>query len=138
MVTTFNTKDLVSFGNYLVSEERTQKIINALNDKHLSGTFEDHAGVSHADIENWKDKQSKIQKVRAKFSCTGLIDGGEEYDSITVEMSAVIEGSPENKAFNKYTPYGNISMGVDKDAEALKLFEVNREYFIDFTKAPVA
>jgi hypothetical protein len=44
MVTYFNKKDIVSFGNYLLSEERKNRI-SELNQNN----------VTHADIENWKE-----------------------------------------------------------------------------------
>ena len=46
MVTYFNRKDLVSFGNYLLSPERNESV-DELNKEH----------VTHADVENWKAKQ---------------------------------------------------------------------------------
>lgn len=42
----FTRKQLVSFGNYLLSEERNKTI-----NPQVKG------GVNHADIENWKVKQ---------------------------------------------------------------------------------
>jgi hypothetical protein len=45
MITYYNKKDLVSFGNYLLSEARKETI------------WPDHetTQVYHADIENWKE-----------------------------------------------------------------------------------
>lgn len=47
MVTYYNKKDLVSFGQYLFSDRRNQLIINE-DSRHQ---------VTHADIENWKEEQ---------------------------------------------------------------------------------
>ena len=49
MVTYFNKKDLVRFGNYLLSDERKKKIIHDDNFKK----------VTNADIENFLEKISK-------------------------------------------------------------------------------
>jgi len=46
MVTYFNKKDLVSFGNYLLSKERKERT-----------SKENQENVTHADIENWKSKE---------------------------------------------------------------------------------
>lgn len=52
MVTYFNRKDLVSFGNYLLSEERKNQI-----------SKEGQNEVNHADVENWKfNQKSKPDK----------------------------------------------------------------------------
>ncbi|KKN36697.1 hypothetical protein LCGC14_0770850 [marine sediment metagenome] len=48
MVTYFNRKDIVSFGNYLLSQERMKRISEENKDK-----------VTQADIENWKEKIKK-------------------------------------------------------------------------------
>lgn len=48
MVINFNKKDLVSFGNYLLSQERAERV------------SEDNAhNVTHADYENWMNKQKQ-------------------------------------------------------------------------------
>jgi len=134
MVTTFNTKDLVSFGNYLVSEERKLLIQGAIDDGHYSGSIEDHLGVSDADLSNWKDKQSKTTKVRAKFECTFINGSDEVNETSTLNFSACIDGSPENKEFSKYTPGGSVQIAMDNNSEALKYFEEGREYYLDFTR----
>jgi len=43
MVTYFNKRDLVSFGNYLLSDER--KVLT---------TLQNWENVTHADFQNWK------------------------------------------------------------------------------------
>jgi hypothetical protein len=68
--------------------------------------------------------------VRAKFKCcskTELIGG-----SGRVEFYAVTNGSDENKTFWKYTPSGKVEMQID-NPEAFKMFEVGKEYYVDFT-----
>jgi len=52
----------------------------------------------------------------------------------TVKLTAVYDGSPENKEFFRFTPSGQISMGVLNPA-AWKIFELNKEYYVDFTLA---
>ncbi len=57
MVTYFNKKDLVDFGNYLLSEERKE-----LFRQHPEpvGTIEERLGrVTHSDVENFLSRQKK-------------------------------------------------------------------------------
>lgn len=53
MVTYFNKKDLVSFGNYLLSDKRRELFYLSLSDNAVPPE-ERMQQVSHADIENWK------------------------------------------------------------------------------------
>ena len=52
MVLYFNKRDLVSFGNYLLSKERRELYKNhpELGETNLEARL---AEVNHADIENW-------------------------------------------------------------------------------------
>lgn len=70
MVTYFNRKDLVSFGDYLLSEKRKAKIIHRQRmlekelekeDKFLDFLPDEELvkNVYHADVENWLEEQKK-------------------------------------------------------------------------------
>lgn len=52
----------------------------------------------------------------------------------TVKLQAVYDGSPENKEFFKWTPSGQISLGV-LNPEAWKQLELGKEYYVDFSPA---
>ena len=64
MVTQFNESDLVSFGNYLLSDRRKKRYEcatqEALENKvPILSTEERLKEVSHADLANWLDLQSE-------------------------------------------------------------------------------
>lgn len=65
MVTYFNKKDLVSFGNYLLSDERKQLFQQAFDMQIISGVEnptpvdEELKNVHHSDLYNWIEKQNK-------------------------------------------------------------------------------
>lgn len=65
--------------------------------------------------------------VRAKFKCDFK---KENY----VAFSPVYSGSEENKKFFSATPGGQINLYV-VNSDAMKLFEMGKEYYIDFTPA---
>jgi hypothetical protein len=69
---------------------------------------------------------------RAKFACREIVPSVE---GVTILLEAVTSGSPENREFFKYTPSGQIRMGVIGN-EVARQFEVGREYYVDFTPAP--
>ena len=73
-----------------------------------------------------------MNSVRAKFRCVSitLSEGGLK----TVTLQPVTSGSDENKEFFKWTPSGQISLGVLNPA-ASSQFELGAEYLVDFTKA---
>lgn len=58
MVVYYNKKDMVSFGNFLLSQERTKSVTDHpdLPEEILQDRL---ASVSHADFTNWKSKQGK-------------------------------------------------------------------------------
>lgn len=51
-----------------------------------------------------------------------------------VELSAVYNGSEENKKYFKWTPNGKIVLGILNE-EAASMFEPGKEYYVDFTPA---
>ena len=79
-------------------------------------------------------KLYKMSKVRAKFKCNGIQEDSEFQQKI-VSFCPVISGSEENKSFAKYTPAGDIVLNISDETQAANFFEVNKEYYVDFTKA---
>lgn len=65
MVTYFNKKDLVSFGNYLLSKERKQRFEESYKSKIRNGMdnplpVEESLKIVHdADLSNWIESQKK-------------------------------------------------------------------------------
>jgi hypothetical protein len=69
--------------------------------------------------------------VRSKFTVTNI---DPEHGGVTIKLTAVTSGSPENAQFFAYTPSGAISLStVNTNASAQ--FEVGKEYYVDFTPA---
>ncbi len=55
----------------------------------------------------------------------------------TLKLIAVSDSSEENKKFFRWTPNGQISIGV-LNPEAWKHLELGKSYYVDFTEAPDA
>jgi hypothetical protein len=84
-----------------------------------------------------------VPRVRAKFMCnsyeTSLQHAGRDaagnlqppVECRTVKLSAVYDGSPENKRFFRFTPSGQISLGT-LNPEAWRVFELGKEFYVDF------
>lgn len=65
MVTYFNKKDLVNFGKYLLSDKRTQSIIDLAPEfktanEHVHNIETRLKQVSHADVENFLESIKKV------------------------------------------------------------------------------
>lgn len=80
------------------------------------------------------------QKIRAKFYCTSItkslgsrwVDGKYEQAPVyNYRFQAVTSGSEENKDFFASTPSGSIELTAVRD----DLFELMKEYYLDFTLA---
>lgn len=71
--------------------------------------------------------------VRAKFVISHIQKN--EDGSINVNAHAVHSGSEENKAFNDYTPSGNLQLHIAAEKPAQEYFIDGKEYFLDFTLA---
>jgi len=61
MVTYFNKKDLVKFGEYLLSEERTNKIKEDYSEEDNISFEERLKTVYHADLKNFLESIRKIE-----------------------------------------------------------------------------
>jgi hypothetical protein len=67
----------------------------------------------------------------AKFRCTQVSkneDGSEEVKLIAAH-------GPENESWSKYTPYGDLTMGIS-NPDAQGRFEPGKEYMLRFEPAP--
>ncbi len=71
--------------------------------------------------------------VRAKFKCTSVTkqeDWSKQHPfQYSYKFSVVTSGSKENETFWKYTLSGTIDISAIRD----DLFEVGKEYYVDFT-----
>ena len=87
--------------------------------------------------------------VRAKFRLVGwkntlgsrpVIENGKETGKweetlmCSLEFSAVYSNSPENRKFWNATPSGKIEINI-VNPEAVKEFDLGKEYYVDFTTA---
>lgn len=70
--------------------------------------------------------------VRAKFKVTEVTDAGDGMKMI--RMRPVYGDSPENTQFFRWTPSGEIFMGVLNPAASAQ-FQMGHEYYVDFTRA---
>lgn len=61
MVTTFNRKDLGLFGKYLLSQERTNRILTDYKEGDSVSKEERLQEVYQADIDNWIASLSNVQ-----------------------------------------------------------------------------
>jgi hypothetical protein len=73
--------------------------------------------------------------VKTKFSCDAVSNvpaGADVAYGKSIILHPVIGESPENDNFYKQTPGGNIMLSI-VNMEAAKLFEVGKEYFVEFS-----
>jgi len=83
-------------------------------------------------------------KVRAKFKVNSItrtqssawVDGKSVPQEVqTIRLFPVCGGCPENEKFFASTPTGQIELATI-NPEAGNAFELNKEYYVDFTPAP--
>jgi hypothetical protein len=74
--------------------------------------------------------------VRAKFEVISIEEAMSDVDVGRVILQPVYDEDPnsENGKFFRYTPAGQIDLSTI-NPEALKQFEVGKEYYVDFTPA---
>lgn len=79
---------------------------------------------------------------RAKFQCQRIEEikyAG--YDVRKVIFTPVVpqnsDGSAEDKSFWESTPSGEISLSINKEAVASKMFEPGKKYYVDFSLVDV-
>lgn len=70
--------------------------------------------------------------VRAKFKVVSITE--QEGGLRSVTLQPVVGGSPENEKFFKYTPSGQIQIGV-MNPDAAQHFVPGKVFYVDFTEA---
>lgn len=76
-----------------------------------------------------------MNKVRCKFFVAGkvLSSASTETEKLyDIQMSAVIDGSDENKEFFKWTPSGTLNFSTVNEGAAESI-EQGKQYYIDIT-----
>lgn len=69
--------------------------------------------------------------VTARFKLNAIVDQGG--DHVTASFGAHVGKGSED--FAKYTPWGELKMGITKGANALKMLEVGKVYDLAFNEA---
>lgn len=68
-------------------------------------------------------------QVRGKFVCQSVTsNSGDQHEAV---FTAVTTGSEENEKFFKYTPFGELKIGVLNK----QYFEAGKEYYLDIIPA---
>lgn len=62
-----------------------------------------------------------------------VVEKTELHDGYKIKLAPVMGGSEEEKAFFKYTPYGELTLGLIQPETAAK-FKVGVNYYIDFSE----
>jgi hypothetical protein len=80
-----------------------------------------------------------MAKMRAKMRVTGVEKHNEESETLNFTAVAKNEGYPEgggdeNNSYARWTPSANLTMLVN-NPDLVGQFNVNEEYYLDFTKA---
>lgn len=81
---------------------------------------------------------SNSNTVRAKMRCNYV--GQPNYGHVTVKLNAVYSDDPnsENKVFTDATPAASIDLVIQETKPAAKMFEIGKEYYVDFIETAVA
>lgn len=57
-----------------------------------------------------------------------------EYGGKNVHLSAVVDGSEENRSFSKYTPSAELGMWISDETPASEFFKEGDEIYLTFSK----
>lgn len=72
------------------------------------------------------------RKARCKLVVTELVEDGKPGENDTVTLEALYDGdlTDEDESFSKYTPYAELTMGIQNEALG-GFFEPGREFYVD-------
>lgn len=94
-------------------------------------------GSRMRDVRKGREVEGDMKTIRAKFRCEEAVertDVAGDVEGYDITLRPVVGGSEENDTFFKYTPWGELRIGIvaKETAEAL---EVGKEYYLDLTPA---
>lgn len=75
-----------------------------------------------------------MAKIRCKMFVNHIAPAEHEPDKVDVHLTAVYDGSDENKAFWEATPSGSLTFSTVNKA-AVEGIEVGQEFYVDLTPA---
>lgn len=75
-----------------------------------------------------------MKAIRAKFVCESVTELTHQKQ---IKMYAVYSDTEENKDFTEASPDGQLSISIMKEMPASDFFKPGKEYYLDFTEAPV-
>ena len=73
-----------------------------------------------------------MPKMRAKYYVESVTKTA--FNTEIIKLSAVINGTPEDNTFHKYTPFGVMEITISNPV-LLNTFEPKQKYYLDFTLA---
>lgn len=73
-----------------------------------------------------------MKRARCKFRCSGILVGEGASRQVQLQAAYDPKNIPEDEAFTKYTPWGEMKFGLENPALE-GFFQPGKTYYIDIT-----